>query len=89
LLSLKDAAQQLHLQIATLRDWRQKRAQIEFVKVGGRVCVTQESIDEFIKANTLTPLPAGAKQPNPQADAMFEDPQALPSPASQSKGQRS
>jgi hypothetical protein len=61
LLSLKDAALQLHLQTATLRDWRQRRAHIEFVKVGGRVCVTQENIDEFIMANTLPPLPSGDK----------------------------
>jgi hypothetical protein len=35
LLSLKEAAVQLHLQIATLRDWRQRRAHIAFVKVVG------------------------------------------------------
>jgi hypothetical protein len=60
------------LQIATLRDWRQKRAHLEFVKVGGRVCVTQESIDEFVAANTLQPLPSKAKAPGSKCDSRKE-----------------
>jgi len=57
LVSLNDTAQQLKLQIATLRGWRLKRTHLEFVKVGGRVCATQESIDEFVTANSCPALP--------------------------------
>ena len=56
LVSLKDTAQQLQLEVSTLRGWRLRRIHLGFVKVGGRVCVTQESIDDFVKANTCPPL---------------------------------
>jgi len=49
------AAQQLQLRLPTLREWRLKRKNLEFVKVGHRVCVTQESIDSFITANIVPP----------------------------------
>ena len=61
LVSLKRAARQLQVQVPTLRGWRLKRSHLEFVKVGGRVCVTQESIDEFVTANILLPLPTEAR----------------------------
>jgi excisionase family DNA binding protein len=53
---VKDAAQQLQLRVSTLRDWRLKRKNLEFVKVGRRVCVTQESIDRLVSDNTIPPL---------------------------------
>ena len=56
IISVKDAAQQLRLRVSTLRDWRLKRKNLEFVKVGRRVCVTQESIDRLVTNNTIEPL---------------------------------
>ena len=61
LVSLRRAARQLQLQVSTLRGWRLKRIHLDFVKVGGRVCITQESIDDFVKANTVLPLTCGDK----------------------------
>ncbi len=37
----------------TLRDWFLKRKHLDFVKVGRAVCVTEESIERFIAANTI------------------------------------
>jgi hypothetical protein len=89
LLSLMDAAQQLRLQIATLRDWRQKRTHLEFVKVGGRVCVTQESIDEFVAVNTLRPLPSKAKAPGSKCHSRMEsEAQAFGTSSSTREGER-
>jgi excisionase family DNA binding protein len=56
LVSVKTAAQQLQLRVSTLRDWRLKRKNLEFVKVGRRVCITQESIDRLVVNNTIPPL---------------------------------
>ena len=56
LVSFAIAAKQLQLRVPTLREWRLKRKNLEFVKVGRRVCVTQESIDRLVIANTIPPL---------------------------------
>ncbi|MGA7560972.1 MAG: helix-turn-helix domain-containing protein [Terriglobales bacterium] len=50
---LRDAAERLGVKVPTLRDWFLKRKNLDFVKVGRAVCVTEESIDRFITANTI------------------------------------
>lgn len=59
LIKLKDAAPQLQVTVATLRGWRLRRAHLEFVKVGGRLCVTQESVEQFVLLNMLPPIVGG------------------------------
>jgi excisionase family DNA binding protein len=55
---LCNAAERLGLKTPTLRDWFLKRKHLDFVKVGRAVCVTEESIERFIAANTI-PARAG------------------------------
>ena len=43
----------LGIKTSTLRDWFLKRKNLDFVKVGRAVCVTEESIERFIAANTI------------------------------------
>jgi excisionase family DNA binding protein len=50
---LANAADLLGVKLSTLRDWFLKRKHLDFVKVGRAVCVTEESIDRFISANTV------------------------------------
>ena len=50
---LSKAAERLGIKTSTLRDWFLKRKNLDFVKVGRAVCVTEESIERFIAANTL------------------------------------
>jgi phage antirepressor YoqD-like protein len=54
LIRLTPAAQFIGVKEATLRDWFLKRKNLDFVKVGRAVCVTEESIDRFIAANTIS-----------------------------------
>lgn len=53
LLRLNAAAERLGLKVPTLRDWFLKRKHLDYVKVGRAVCVTEESIERFIAANTI------------------------------------
>ncbi len=50
---LRKAAECLGVKESTLRDWFLKRKHLDFVKVGRAVCVTEDSIDRFITANTI------------------------------------
>jgi len=60
LIRLGNAAERLALQPSTLRDWFLKRKNLDFVKAGRAVCVTEESLERFIEANLI---PArGARQ---------------------------
>jgi len=56
LVTLSDAAQQLGVSLAALRDWRFRRKHLDFVKVGRAVRVLQASIDKFIERRTVTAL---------------------------------
>jgi hypothetical protein len=38
---------------ATLRDWFLKRKNLDFVKVGRAVCITEESIERLIESNFI------------------------------------
>ena len=53
LMRLNSAAEQLGVKPGTLRDWFLKRKNLDFVKVGRAVCVTVDSMDRFIAANTI------------------------------------
>ena len=61
LVSLSDAAKQLRVEVWTLRGWRRQRVHLTFVKVGGRVCVLQESIDRLIEVNSFPPIEEESK----------------------------
>jgi excisionase family DNA binding protein len=50
---LSNAAERLGVKAPTLRDWFLKRKHLDFVKIGRAVCVTEESIERFIAANTI------------------------------------
>jgi excisionase family DNA binding protein len=53
LIRLSSAAERLGLKTPTLRDWFLRRKYLDFVKAGRAVCVTEESIERFIAANTI------------------------------------
>ncbi len=53
LVRLSNAAEQLGVKPATLRDWFLKRKHLDFVKAGRAVCVTEDSMNRFIEANTV------------------------------------
>jgi hypothetical protein len=53
LIRLGNAADRLDLQPSTLRDWFLKRKNLDFVKAGRAVCVTEESLERFIDANLI------------------------------------
>jgi excisionase family DNA binding protein len=53
LVRLSNTAEQLGVKQSTVRDWFLKRKHLDFVKVGRAVCVTEESIERFIAANTI------------------------------------
>ena len=56
LIRLGNAADRLDLQSSTLRDWFLKRKNLDFVKAGRAVCVTEESLERFIDSNTIPAL---------------------------------
>jgi excisionase family DNA binding protein len=53
LFRLTEAAAMLGVKTATLRDWFLKRKNLDFVKVGRAVCVTEDSIERLIQANFI------------------------------------
>lgn len=53
LLRLTPAAERLGVKPSTVRDWFLKRKNLDFVKVGRAVCVTEESIERFIERNLI------------------------------------
>jgi excisionase family DNA binding protein len=56
LVTLNEAAQQLGVSIAAVRDWRFRRKHLDFVKVGRAVRVLQNSIDKLIERQTVPAL---------------------------------
>ncbi len=56
LVTLNEAAQQLGISIAAVRDWRFQRKHLDFVKVGRAVRVLQNSIDKLIERQTIPAL---------------------------------
>jgi excisionase family DNA binding protein len=56
LVTLNEAAQQLGISIAAVRDWRFRRKHLDFVKVGRAVRVLQNSIDKLIEHQTVPAL---------------------------------
>jgi excisionase family DNA binding protein len=53
LVRLDSAAERLGVKKATLRDWFLKRKNLDFVKVGRAVCITEESIERLIESNFI------------------------------------
>ena len=53
LVRLTLAADRLGVKPSTLRDWFLKRKNLDFVKAGRAVCVTEESIERFISRNLI------------------------------------
>jgi ABC-type microcin C transport system permease subunit YejE len=53
LVRLTLAADRLRVKPSTLRDWFLKRKNLDFVKAGRAVCVTEESIERFISRNLI------------------------------------
>ena len=58
LVTIREAAQQLGITVAAIRDWRFRRKYLDFVKVGRVVRISQSSIDRFIEAQTVPPTKA-------------------------------
>jgi excisionase family DNA binding protein len=56
LVTLSEAAQQLDVSLAAVRDWRFRRKHLDFVKVGRAIRVLQSSIDKLIERQTVPPL---------------------------------
>ena len=56
LVTLNDAAEQLGVSLAAVRDWRFRRKHLDFVKVGRSVRVLQRSIDKLIEHQTVPAL---------------------------------
>jgi excisionase family DNA binding protein len=69
LVRLANAAECLGLRKPTLREWYAKRKNLDFVKVGRAVCVTEESIDRFVAENVrpciVSAVPAERPEPMP------------------------
>ena len=53
LIRLTSAAERLGVKPSTLRDWFLKRKHLDFVKAGRAVCVTEDSLEQFIQLNTI------------------------------------
>jgi excisionase family DNA binding protein len=56
LVTLNEAAEQLGVSVAAVRDWRFRRKHLDFVKVGRSVRVLQRSIDKLIEHQTVPAL---------------------------------
>jgi len=55
LLTVEQAAECLGVKPATIRSWILRRENLEIVKVGRLVRITETSIQKFIDANTIPP----------------------------------
>jgi excisionase family DNA binding protein len=56
LVTLNEAAEQLGVSVAAVRDGRFRRKHLDFVKVGRSVRVLQRSIDKLIEHQTVPAL---------------------------------
>ena len=54
LLTIKETASYLRVSVSTLYRWINFK-KIEYIKLGSRVMFSEESLNEFIKNNTITP----------------------------------
>ncbi|MBQ8635825.1 helix-turn-helix domain-containing protein [bacterium] len=52
LLNIQETARYLHVSISTLYRWVHRK-EIQHIKIGSRVLFSQESLEEFIKNNTI------------------------------------
>jgi excisionase family DNA binding protein len=61
-LTVKQVADRLGVRPATVRAWIFRRENLDFVKVGRSVRISEETVEEFINSNmrrVLTPAKAG------------------------------
>jgi hypothetical protein len=58
LLDEHQAAAVLHLKVATLRDWRQRRCGLPYVKLGRAVRYRRSDLADFLAASTVKPAAA-------------------------------
>ena len=76
LVRLANAAEYLGIRTPTLRAWYLKRKNLDFVKAGRAVCVTEESIERFIAENlrSRVTLSHPIEQPRSQSspNSLFE-----------------
>jgi excisionase family DNA binding protein len=70
LIRLANAAEFLGVRTPTLREWYVKRKNLDFVKAGRAVCVTEESIERFIAENTRFRVTSPAPVQPPSLDAL-------------------
>ena len=54
LLTIQEAASYLRISVSTIYRWIHHR-KIEYIKLGSRVMFSEESLQEFIKNNTIVP----------------------------------
>lgn len=52
LLNVQDTARYLHISVSTLYRWVHRK-EIQYIKIGSRVLFSQESLEEFIRINTV------------------------------------
>ena len=55
LLTVNETAERLGVKPATIRSWILQRKNLEVVKVGRLVRITEESVQRFIDDNTIPP----------------------------------
>lgn len=55
LLTIEEAAEQLGLSPATLRDWRLYRKNLPFVDMDGRVRIDQADLDAYVEDRKVKP----------------------------------
>ncbi len=52
LLDIQQTADYLHISVSTLYRWVHRK-EIQYIKIGSRVLFSQESLEEFIRINTV------------------------------------
>jgi excisionase family DNA binding protein len=60
LLTLPEAAVLLRLKVSTLRAWRLQKRLLPFVKVGRKICVRRNDVQNLIEASVQKPVKEAA-----------------------------
>ncbi|MCZ7649522.1 MAG: helix-turn-helix domain-containing protein [Planctomycetota bacterium] len=62
LLTLEQVAEKLHVKVRTVRSWRHKRQLLTFTRVGRRLYVSAEAVENLLSRNEIPTLPV-CRQP--------------------------